>query len=143
MAMTGTAAEAAITCTGLVKRYGAIAALDGLDLAVPAGAIFGFLGPNGAGKTTAVRLLTGLARPTAGSATVAGYDVARNEPALRRQIGHLDQAPRFYPWMRGRELLEFAGELFGLRGRALRARVDEILALTGLAEAANRKIGCA
>lgn len=133
--------EAAITCTGLVKRYGAVAALDGLDLAVPAGTIFGFLGPNGSGKTTTVRLLTGLARPTAGSATVAGYDATRNEPALRRQIGHLDQAPRFYPWMHGRELLEFAGELFGLRGRTLRARVDEMLALTGLSEAADRKIG--
>lgn len=133
--------EPAISCTGLVKRYGAVAALDGLDLVVPTGTIFGFLGPNGAGKTTAVRLLTGLARATSGTASVAGFDVARNAAALRRRIGHLDQAPRFYPWMRGRELLEFAGGLFGLRGRELRARVDEMLTLTGLTEAANRKIG--
>lgn len=133
--------DPAIVCTGLVKRYGAVVALDGLDLAVPAGVVFGFLGPNGAGKTTAVRLLTGLAQVTAGSATVVGIDVARQGPALRRRIGYLDQAPRFYPWMRGRELLEFVGELFGLRGQALRSRVAELLAITGLADAANRKIG--
>ena len=133
--------EPAIACTGLVKRYGTLAALDGLDLEVSAGAIFGFLGPNGAGKTTAVRLFTGLTRATAGSATVAGVDIARHDAAVRRKIGHLDQSPRFYPWMRGRELLGFAGELFGLRGHELRARVDEMLALTGLTDAANRTIG--
>jgi ABC-2 type transport system ATP-binding protein len=133
--------EVAIRCEGLVKRYDTLTALDGLDLAVPAGTIFGFLGPNGAGKTTAIRLLCGLARPTAGRATVAGLDVATGGAALRRRIGYLDQAPQFYAWMTGRELLAFVGELFGLRGRVLRARVEEVLALTGLSDAAGRKVG--
>ncbi len=131
----------AIVCQGLVKRYGSFTALDHLDLTVPTGSVFGFLGPNGAGKTTAIRLLTGLALATAGSARVAGYDVGRDSIALRRRISYLDQQPHFYNWMRGRELLEFAGQLFGLSGSALRTRVAEVLALTGIAEAAERKIG--
>jgi ABC-2 type transport system ATP-binding protein len=131
---------AAISCQGLTKRYGDVLALDQLTLDVPAGAIFGFLGPNGAGKTTTLRLLTGLAWPTAGHATVAGLDVATGGLALRRRISYLDQSPQFYGWMRGRELLAFVGELFGLRGTSLRHRVDEALALTGLTEAADRRI---
>jgi ABC-2 type transport system ATP-binding protein len=131
----------AISCQGLTKRYGDVLALDHLTLDVPAGAIFGFLGPNGAGKTTTLRLLTGLAWPTAGSATVAGLDVATGGVALHRRISYLDQAPQYYGWMRGRELLAFVGELFGLQGTALRSRVDEVLALTGLADAASRRIG--
>ncbi len=131
----------AITCVGLTKRYGDVLALDSLDLEVPAGAIFGFLGPNGAGKTTLVRLLTGLAHPTAGAATVAGMDVASGGMTLRRQISALDQHPQFYSWMTGRELLAFTGELFGLRGAALRARVDEVLAQADLTEAARRRVG--
>jgi ABC-2 type transport system ATP-binding protein len=131
----------AIQCAGLTKRYGPVTALDNLRLDVPEGAIFGLLGPNGAGKTTLVRLLTGLARPTAGSATVVGYDIATGGVALRKQISVLEQQPNYYGWMKGRELLEFTGQLFGLRGAALRARVDETLATTGLTEAANRTIG--
>ncbi len=131
----------AITCDGLVKRYGDVTALDGLNLAVPRGSIFGFLGPNGAGKTTAIRLLTGLAHPTAGSASVAGFDVGDDCNAMRQRISYLDQQPHFYDWMRGRELLEFVGELFGLSGNTLRSRVDDVLQLTGLTDAARRKIG--
>jgi ABC-2 type transport system ATP-binding protein len=134
-------ATAAITCEGLVKRYGPVAALDGLDLEVPAGSLFGFLGPNGAGKTTTIRLLTGLAWPTAGRATVAGLDPTRGGPRLARMIGHQDQQPRLYGWMSGRELLQFAGRLFGLSGARLRARIDEVLRLTGLTEAAKRRVG--
>ncbi len=131
----------ALTCTDLTKCYGDVLALDHLTLEVPSGSIFGFLGPNGAGKTTALRLFTGLAFPDGGSATVAGMDVRTGGVALRRRIGFLDQSPQYYGWMRGRELLAFVGELFGLRGTALRGRVDETLALTGLTEAANRRIG--
>jgi ABC-2 type transport system ATP-binding protein len=130
----------AISCQGLTKRYGDVLALDRLTLDVPAGAIFGFLGPNGAGKTTTLRLLTGLAFPTAGSATVAGMDIITGGIPLRRRIGYLDQSPQYYGWMRGRELLAFVGELFGLQGTALRSRVDEALALAGLTDAANRHI---
>lgn len=133
--------KAAISCTGLVKRYGAFTALDGLDLEVPAGTIFGFLGPNGAGKTTTIRLLTGLAQATAGRATVDGVAVSLDNPQLRARIGYLDQQPQFYAWMRGRELLAFVGELFGLRGATLRARVEAVIDQTGLADAAERRVG--
>ncbi len=131
----------AIHCEGLTRRYGAVTALDALSLDVPQGAIFGLLGPNGAGKTTLAHLLTGLARPTAGRATVAGYDIATGGVALRKRISVLEQQPNYYTWMKGRELLEFTGQLFGLRGAALRSRVDEVLATTGLSDAANRGIG--
>lgn len=130
----------AIECRGLTKQYGSLTALDHLTLSVPAGAIFGFLGPNGAGKTTLVRLLTGLAHPTSGEASVVGLDVRRDTLALRWRMSYLDQHPQFYGWMRGRELLEFVGELYGLQGKELRSRIDEILEQTGLTEAARRKI---
>jgi ABC-2 type transport system ATP-binding protein len=131
----------AVETRGLTKRYGDILALDRLDLAVPEGSVFGFLGPNGAGKTTTVRLLTGLGHPTAGSATVAGIPVASGGLALAGRIGYLDQNPRFYGWMTGRELLELAGRAYGLAGAALRSRVEETLETVGLTEAARRRIG--
>ena len=133
--------ESAISCRGLTKRYGDVLALDALTLDVPTGAVFGILGPNGAGKTTLLRLLTGLARPTAGEATVAGLNVTTHAAEVHRHISFLDQSPQYYSWMRGRELVTFAGELFGLRGAELRTRVDEVLALAGLTDAANRRIG--
>jgi ABC-2 type transport system ATP-binding protein len=132
---------AAIRARGLTKRFGSILALDGLDLEVPTGSVFGLLGPNGAGKTTTLRILTGLARPSAGSAEVAGVPIGLDRPELRRKLGYLDQDPRFYGWMRGRELLELVGRLFGLDGAALRSRVAETLAAAGLTDAADRRIG--
>jgi ABC-2 type transport system ATP-binding protein len=131
----------AISCQKLTKRYGDVLALDHLTLEVPEGSIFGFLGPNGAGKTTALRLLAGLAYPTEGSATVLGTDVVSGGISLRRRMSFLDQSPRYYTWMRGRELLAFVGQLFGLQGSALDQRVDEVLELTGLTQAAGRRIG--
>ena len=133
--------DIAVSCRGLTKRYGDVLALDALTLDVPSGAIFGILGPNGAGKTTLLRLLTGLARPTAGEATVAGMSVTTQAAGVHRRISFLDQSPRYYPWMSGRELVTFVGELFGLRGAELRSRVDDTLALTGLTAAAHRRIG--
>ncbi|HYL39864.1 MAG TPA: ABC transporter ATP-binding protein, partial [Candidatus Binatus sp.] len=106
--------------------------------------VFGLLGPNGAGKTTTIRLLTGLARPTAGSVTVAGLDAGGGTAAqaeLHRRVGVLDQEPRFYGWMTGRELLTFVGRLLGLAGSELRTRVGETLDRVGLTDAANRRIG--
>lgn len=133
--------EIAVSCRGLTKRYGDVLALDALTLDVPKGAVFGVLGPNGAGKTTLLRLLTGLARPTAGEATVAGLSVTTQVDAIHHRISFLDQSPQYYSWMSGRELVSFVGELFGLRGDDLRNRVDSALALTGLTDAANRRIG--
>jgi ABC-2 type transport system ATP-binding protein len=131
----------AIEAQGLTKEFGRVLALDRLDLEVPRGSIFGLLGPNGAGKTTTIRILTGLARPTAGSASVAGVKVGLDQPELRRRLGYLDQDPRFYGWMTGRELLELIGRLHGLSGPELRARVGEMLERTGLTAAAGRRIG--
>lgn len=133
--------EIAVRARGLSKRFGSIVAIDGLDLDIPTGSIFGLLGPNGAGKTTTIRILTGLARATSGEATVAGAAVGLDRPDLRRRIGYLDQDPRFYGWMRGRELLELVGRLGGLARANLRDRVREMLALTGLSGVAGRRIG--
>ena len=130
-----------VSTRGLTKRYRLDVALDHLDLDVPAGCVFGFLGPNGAGKTTTLRLLTGLSRPTAGSATVAGIDATTGGRALAERIGALDQDPRYYGWMSARELLTFVGRLYGLDGMALRTRVDEVLETIGLVDAAKRRIG--
>jgi ABC-2 type transport system ATP-binding protein len=139
----GVAADAglAIRARGLTKRFGSIVALDGLDLDVPGGSIFGLLGPNGAGKTTTIRILTGLALATSGTATVAGAEVGLDRPDLRSRLGYLDQDPRFYAWMRGRELLELVGRLCGLDGAGLRERVGAMLDRVGLAAAAERRIG--
>src|SRR4051794_3120832 len=93
----------AIELRGLTKRFGDALALDGVDLVVPTGAVFGFLGRNGAGKTTALRILSGLARPTAGTARVLGHDVADAGEAVRARIGFLPDVPGFYPWMTARE----------------------------------------
>jgi ABC-2 type transport system ATP-binding protein len=133
--------DGTIVARNLTKRYGRITAIDGLELDVPAGSVFGFLGPNGAGKTTTLRLLTGLGRPTTGEAIVAGVPVGSDPIALGQRIGYLDQAPRLFGWMKGRELLELAGRLCGLDGPELRTRVGELLDVVDLADAAERPVG--
>ena len=134
-------APPAVETVGLQKRYGPVIALEGLDLTVPSGTIFGFLGPNGAGKTTTLRLLTGLAHATAGSGRVGGVQIGDTGGQLARHIGYLDQDPRFYGWMTGRELLELVGRLHGLDRIELRQRVGEVLEIVGLTDAAARRIG--
>lgn len=131
---------AAIVCDGLTKHYGDVLALDRLSLQVEAGTIFGALGPNGAGKTTTVRLLTGLAHATSGSATVAGISVGTGRLALSGKMSYLEQQPRLYGWMRGRELLELVCDLHGIYGAHRSARIAEVLELAGLTDAARRKI---
>ncbi len=129
---------AAIELRGLTKRFGDALALDGVDLVVRPGAVFGFLGRNGAGKTTALRILSGLARPTAGTAHVLGHDVERATDAVRARIGFLPDVPGFYPWMTAREYLEFAGRLFGLDQPTLDARATALLEMAGLASVTTR-----
>ena len=116
-------------------------AVDRLDLDVPAGSVFGLLGPNGAGKTTTLRLVTGLARPTAGRVDIDGRPVTADGSATRRGIGVLDQDPRYYGWMTGHELVELAGRLQGLSERDGRTRATTTLELVGLADAARRRVG--
>ncbi|HEY6829137.1 MAG TPA: ABC transporter ATP-binding protein [Gemmatimonadaceae bacterium] len=130
----------AIEITGLVKRFGDAVALDGIDLAVPPGSVFGFLGPNGAGKTTALRILTGLARPTAGMARILGADVATAGNAVRSRVGYLPDVPGFYPWMTAMELVEYAGRLFGIAPATVRERAESLLEMAGLT-GVRQKVG--
>ncbi len=133
--MTRTVFENAIEATGLTKRYGAVQALDGVDLHVEAGTVFGLLGPNGAGKSTTVRILTTLSRPDAGTVRVAGVDALRDPIGVRRAIGVVGQKHGFDAEATGRENLVLQAELYGLRDRG---RADELLERFGLAEAAGR-----
>ena len=125
---------AAIQTTALTKTYGTKRALDGVDLTVPEGSVFGFLGPNGAGKTTMLRLITGLARPTSGSVQVLGRDVATAGNAVRAELGFLPDVPGFYDWMTAEEFLRLAGALFGLGGARLDERVASLLELADLTD---------
>jgi ABC-2 type transport system ATP-binding protein len=132
----------AVEVSGLVREYkGGIRAVDGLDLQVAAGEIYGFLGPNGAGKTTSVRILTTLLRPTEGSARVAGHDVVDEADAVRRQIGVALQEAAIDPLMTGRELLAMQGALHGLGSRDRAGRATDLLARVGLTQAADRRVG--
>jgi ABC-2 type transport system ATP-binding protein len=125
----------------LKKYYGAVHALDGLNLDVAPGTVFGFLGPNGAGKTTTLRILTGLAHPTSGSAQVAGVDVLRDAHKLARHIGHLPEEPAFYTWMTPREFLDYLGRLYGLSAADRTSRTRELLALVRMEDVSKRRIG--
>jgi len=131
-------APAAIRTTTLTKVYGDTRALDGVDLTVPEGSIFGFLGPNGAGKTTMLRLITGLAQPTSGTAEVLGRDVAQAGNLVRAEVGFLPDVPGFYDWMTAEDFLRFAGSLFGLRRNLLDQRVAMLLDLAGLTGVTSR-----
>ena len=123
---------AAVTIAGLTKVYSKAHALDGVDLVVPEGSVFGFLGPNGAGKTTTLRILAGLARPSSGSATVFGHDTTRDADAVHAMIGYLPDVPGFYKWMTATEYLELSAKLFGLPAVARRERIETLLELAGL-----------
>ncbi len=122
----------AIEITGLTKEFGDTTALAGMDLNVPDGCVFGFLGPNGAGKTTTLRILTGLARPTHGTARILGYDVTAAAHEARGKIGFLPEDPGFYPWMTGEQFLLTVGGLFGLDRGLLGERSAALLDMAGL-----------
>jgi ABC-2 type transport system ATP-binding protein len=125
-----------IEARGLVKTYKQVRALDGLDLKVPSGTVFGLLGPNGAGKSTTVKILTSLATPDAGDAAVEGIDVLKNPAQVRRIIGVVAQQSGADPMATGRENLILQGRLYDVRDP--KARADELLERFGLTEAAKR-----
>lgn len=127
---------AAIELSGLAKRYGDVEALSGIDVRVEEGAVFGFLGPNGAGKTTTLRILNGLARPTAGDASIFGHPAGSAE--ARAVVGFLPDVPGFYEWMTGAEYLRFAGDLFGIAPEVLDTRVKALLDMAGLSDVRTR-----
>jgi ABC-2 type transport system ATP-binding protein len=130
----------AIDALGLVKRYGDKVALDGLDLVVPRGVVYGLLGPNGAGKTTAVRILTTLLRMDAGEARVGGVDVTREPRQVRRRIGLTGQTAALDEILTGRQNLRMFGRLFHLPGADASRRADHLLEQFGLAEAADDQV---
>jgi ABC-2 type transport system ATP-binding protein len=123
---------AAITVRGLVKRYGEIEAVGGVDFEVRRGETFGFLGPNGAGKTTTINMLCTLARPTAGSATVAGYDVATQRDDVRRNIGLVFQDTTLDGYLSAERNLRFHAELYGVPRAVLGDRMRQVLEMVGL-----------
>jgi ABC-2 type transport system ATP-binding protein len=130
----------AIRCQALTRTYGQVRAVDGLSLSVAAGSIFGFLGRNGAGKTTTIRLLTGLARPTAGEAWVAGVQTTDGREETKAVFGYLPEEPAFYTWMTPREYLQYVGRLYGLTQAQAGERSRALLDLTGLQAAGGRRI---
>lgn len=132
--------NAPIIAEGLTRHFGDVKAVDGIDLTVKEGEIFGFLGPNGAGKSTAVRMLTTLLRPTSGSARVAGYDVVTQADDVRRSIGVALQDAAIDPLMTGAELLALQAVLYGLPRNSTKKRADELLERVGLTAAANRRV---
>jgi ABC-2 type transport system ATP-binding protein len=130
-----------VVAEGLVREFGDLRAVDGIDLEVDAGEIFGFLGPNGAGKSTTVRMLVTLLRPTAGVARVAGFDVVKEPTAVRRSIGVALQDAAIDPLMTGTELLRLQAILHGLGGKVAHKRCGELLERVGLTAAADRRVG--
>jgi ABC-2 type transport system ATP-binding protein len=130
----------AIFADGLEKRYGEVRALDGFDLAVPHGLVYGLLGPNGAGKTTAVRILSTLVRSDGGKAEVAGFDVARQAKMVRRRIGLAGQFAAVDEILTGRQNLEMFGRLFHLGTGPAKRRAQELLDQFDLAQAADKGV---
>src|SRR5919112_6551 len=136
---------AAIEVDGLERSFGtrgsAVKAVDGIDLTVAPGEVYGFLGPNGAGKTTTVRMLVTLLRPSGGSARVAGFDVAHQPAEVRRRIGVALQEAALDMLMTGRELMELQATLHGIPARAVRDRAHTLIDRVGLAQAQDRRVG--
>ncbi|MGP3688137.1 ATP-binding cassette domain-containing protein [Streptomyces sp. IBSNAI002] len=128
----------AIYAEGLVKTFGDVRALDGVDLDVPEGTVLGLLGPNGAGKTTTVRVLTTLLRPDSGKAVVAGIDVLKHPNEVRRAIGLSGQFAAVDEYLTGRENLQMVGQLYQMKAKAAKARADELLERFNLSDAADR-----
>jgi ABC-2 type transport system ATP-binding protein len=126
-----------IQASGLTKHFGKLAAVRDVTFQVHAGQVFGFLGPNGAGKTTTIRMLTGLVRPTSGSALVAGYDVSSEPLEVKRRVGYLAETPYLYPKLSGHEFLVFMGSLYQVPAPLARQRAGRLLSLFELSDKAD------
>lgn len=135
------AIQLAVNASGLVKRYGDVLAVDGLDLDIPAGQFFGLLGPNGSGKTSTIHMLATLIRPNSGSAKIFGNDVVRDAVATRASIGLVFQESALDRTLSIAENLRFAGLLYDLPAKVIEERSAELLALFGLEDKRNRPVG--
>jgi ABC-2 type transport system ATP-binding protein len=133
--------EYAVVTEKLARQFGDVVAVDGIDLSVATGEIYGFLGPNGAGKSTAVRMLTTLLMPTSGTASVAGRDVVREPVEVRLRIGAALQEAALDPKQTGLELLKLQGRLYGLSGRDIAMRIGELESLIEIGDAIKRQVG--
>jgi ABC-2 type transport system ATP-binding protein len=131
----------AVNASGLVKRYGDVLAVDGLDLEIPSGQFFGLLGPNGSGKTSTIHMLATLIRPSGGSASVYGHDVVHDAVRTRASIGLVFQESALDRTLSIAENLRFAGLLYNLPSRIIEERSTELLELFGLADKRNRPVG--
>src|SRR6266480_4812971 len=132
-------AEAMIECDGLTKRFGTFTAVDHVSFNVGKGSIFGFLGPNGSGKSTVIRMLCGILEPSEGTARIGGHDIIKEGEQIKEMIGYMSQKFSLYDELTTNENLLFAGKLYGLKGRALNERRDELIALTHLEPYLNRR----
>jgi ABC-2 type transport system ATP-binding protein len=133
-------AREGIAVEGLVREFKDVHAVDGIDLRIDPGEIYGFLGPNGAGKSTTVHMLVTLLPPTSGRATVAGYDIVKEGPKVRSAIGAALQEAALDPFLTGREHVRLAASLHGMRGATRKQRIAELLERVGLVHAADRKV---
>jgi ABC-2 type transport system ATP-binding protein len=136
-----TPAPLAVQCTGLVKRYGDLVAVNGLNLDIPSGQFFGLLGPNGSGKTSTLHMLATLIRPSAGKASVAGFDVVANPVKVRGAIGLVFQDSALDRTLSVAENLRFCGLLYNLTPKVIAQRADELLEIFGLADKRDRPVG--
>jgi ABC-type multidrug transport system ATPase subunit len=132
-------AEVMIECRGLTKRFGHFTAVDHVSFSVEKGSIFGFLGPNGSGKSTVIRMLCGILTPTEGSAKIAGIDVVNDTDRVKEKIGYMSQKFSLYDELTVHENLLFYGRLYGLKGKALQERQDELIGITHLAPYLKRR----
>jgi ABC-2 type transport system ATP-binding protein len=129
--------DAVLIIDGLGKRYGRFDAARNVSLTVGRGQVFGFLGPNGAGKTTVIRMLMGILVPTSGHASIDGLDCQRDATEVKRYVGYLPDQPAFYDFLRGREIVEFVGEMHGLTRAQARERTAQLLRELALSDAAE------
>ena len=129
----------AIDVHGLTKRFGRTTAVDGVDIAVPQGEVWGFLGPNGSGKTTTIRMLCGLLKPDAGEGTCLGHDVRRETENIKREVGYMTQRFSFWEDLSIRENLEFVGRIYGITDA--RAKIDATIARLGLTDRQHQLAG--
>ncbi len=132
--------EIAVTATNITKKFGDFTAINGINLSVPKGSIYGFLGPNGCGKSTTIRMLTGLLSPTEGTVNVLGLDIPQQSEQLRLKIGYMTQKFSLYDDLSVQENLQFIGQIFGMNRSFCSNRIEEQLSIYGLSNLKKQRV---